>query len=95
LIIVSVGGLLHVVILIKCVLHAEGSVIADDETPFEISPVFGRIKLCKMNDWSILVCKNFTRDLRKWKLEVDRFWTGGFDGQLDNFTDVGIVLGSE
>jgi len=48
-----------------------------------------------VNDRSILVRKNFTGDLRKWKLEIDRLWAGGFDGQLDNFTDVGIVLGSE
>jgi len=40
LIIVSVGGLLHIIVLVECVLHAKGSVIADDETPFEISPVF-------------------------------------------------------
>lgn len=94
-------SLIHIIIVIACavavvsILHGDWALFTNCKAPLEVTPIFGRIYLCKVNDWSALVGKNLARNSGKWQFEVRRVGTSRSELQPDDLAVISVVLCSE
>jgi hypothetical protein len=81
--------------LIESILHPKWAFVSYCKRPFKITPFFIRVNFCKMDDWSVLVGQNLTRNFGKRYFKVKGSRACCFDTYMDYSANVRVIFGSE